>query len=348
MVYKEKLCFLRKFFIIVGLLFVPLFLGLKSDNVSAVNLNTNTFDLYYRLDSNSSYHWETGITPGFHTYYVLDSGAGVQKYQFNTNSVQAGGNYAMLHFETNIVATNYRHAFNPWVNLYQQNILTCSTSSGVSITSKNLSWATTQWYDSQNQRYNNTLTYYGSVSMSGFTVGSNYAFTCQIGSTNYSFYDFGTDNSIIWFEQNSAYIEWTNNQTDNILNVQVSQNETIINQNQEFYNHEYEAEDNISNQSSGDIDNATNSQTTNIIGTIQNFATALGTVTTSPSGVCNITLPFPSFVGGDVTVNVCQRRGQIYQIISVGSSLLLIGFFIPFAYMVLKMIYNEIRSFTNG
>lgn len=91
--------------------------------------------------------------------------------------------------------------------------------------------------------------------------------------------------------------------------------------------------------------NSTNQQTSNLIGVLQNFLSAI----TNFSGTnCNISLAFPSYAGGNMNVNVCQNKDKAGNIIGVFTSLTLIVFYLPLALKLLSMIYNEIRSFTNG
>lgn len=92
-------------------------------------------------------------------------------------------------------------------------------------------------------------------------------------------------------------------------------------------------------------DNSSNTQTTNLIGAFQSFVTAL---TSLSSTNCNVSLPFPSALGGSMQVNICQNKDYAGNIVSVFGSLTLIVFYIPFSLKILSMIYNEIRSFTNG
>lgn len=121
---------------------------------------------------------------------------------------------------------------------------------------------------------------------------------------------------------------------DNIQEAIESQNER-----------EEEAIDNISNQSPSDIEDATDSSTTSIIGAISSFLTALQGFTPSS---CELTLPFPQNIGGNKVVNPCSGKEKAPTIVQVGSSLLLITTFVPLAFIVLRMIYNEIRSWTSG
>lgn len=121
--------------------------------------------------------------------------------------------------------------------------------------------------------------------------------------------------------------------------------DSIDDQNQQ----EQDSLDNIENQSPEDISDSgetENQATTNLIGLFQSFITALSGITQANN--CNITLAFPSYAGGNIVVNVCQNKDKGGNIVAVFSSLTLIIFYIPLALKLLSMIYNEIRSFTNG
>lgn len=106
------------------------------------------------------------------------------------------------------------------------------------------------------------------------------------------------------------------------------------------------AVDNIDNQSANDMGGSSNQQTTSIIGTISSFLSAFQNV--QPAQNCNLTLPFPEFLGGNTNVNICQGKDKAPTLVTIGSSLLLIVTFVPLAFIMLRMIYSEIRSFTNG
>lgn len=92
-------------------------------------------------------------------------------------------------------------------------------------------------------------------------------------------------------------------------------------------------------------ENSTNQATSNLIGILSSF---LNAITSFQATDCNIDLPFPSYAGGNIRVNVCQNKDKAGNIISVFTSLSLIVFYLPLAIKLLSMIYNEIRSFTNG
>ena len=141
------------------------------------------------------------------------------------------------------------------------------------------------------------------------------------------------------------------------INFNVSQDPTttaiggLENTIQEQYNKENEAINNIENQSANDISDSSNAATTNLIGVITGFIDQLTGFSASPN--CNLSLPFPSFIGGSQTVNICTgkevfTRSNTSYFLSGVSNLTALCFFIPLAFTLLKMIYNEIRSFTNG
>lgn len=126
-------------------------------------------------------------------------------------------------------------------------------------------------------------------------------------------------------------------------------NQSVINVYNEIHQQndlENQAVDNISNQTASDIPNATNAQTTSLLGVISSFIGALTSIDTS--GNCQLTLPFPQFVGGDTIVNPCNGKDKAPAMVQVFSSLFLIGIFVPLAWLLIRMIYKEIRTWTNG
>ena len=115
---------------------------------------------------------------------------------------------------------------------------------------------------------------------------------------------------------------------------------------QEQNEKEQEASDNIENQDYHDLQGDTdNSQTTSLIGSLSGFLSA---ITNLSATNCNVTLQFPQFAGGNMTVNVCQNKQYTGNIVSVAGSILLVLFYLPLAFVMVNMIYREIRSFTNG
>lgn len=126
----------------------------------------------------------------------------------------------------------------------------------------------------------------------------------------------------------------------------INQGITDINNNlEDQQQQENAAIENIENQDSSDISGAENQATTNLIGVLSSFISAFSGINATN---CNLTLEFPDFAGGSRVVDICQGKEKAPRIVEIGSSLLLIGIFVPLAYILIKMIYNEIRSFTNG
>lgn len=150
-------------------------------------------------------------------------------------------------------------------------------------------------------------------------------------------YDYSVSN-----DPNAVYQGTIINQNNTIIN----QNNTQIEQNQQIIDHNDKEE-----QAADDIENQTpptgtdNQQTTNLIGVLSNFLAQLQNFRATD---CNVVLPFPSFIGGNMTVNICQNKDKAGDLISIIGSLIMVGFYIPLAIVLLRMIYNEIRSFTNG
>lgn len=114
----------------------------------------------------------------------------------------------------------------------------------------------------------------------------------------------------------------------------------------EYYDNQYEAIDNIGGQSVGGIDVGNTQTAMNLIDYISSFFTFLGSVSVAQN--CELVLPLPSLMGGSTTANLCQGKDSMGNTISVISSIALFAFFIPLAIGLLRMIYSEIRSFTNG
>lgn len=121
----------------------------------------------------------------------------------------------------------------------------------------------------------------------------------------------------------------------------------IYQQQGEFYQQEYDAINNIENQSPSDISTGSPT-TTNLFGVISQFITAISTSTIT-GGNCTLTLPFPSFAGGSKTVNVCNGKDKLgNDFIRVFTTLVELCFFVPLCWVLIRMIYGEIRSWTNG
>ena len=379
---------IKRFKLIIGIIIPIFGFFLMSQNTFASTLSTASFDLWYApcsYISSCSYSWKTGITYGSPTTQTTSAGL-VRGYQWNSAAVTPTGNQASIHFETNIVATSFSYNYLNFVNLDRLTIYSCASSVGsVSIAAQSLSTAVTSWTNSQGAP-SRTLTLYGDVALSGVTANTSQTFTCQIQPPNYAFFAAQSVNiPVVYFEQNPMTVNFSTDLSQSLLKQQITQNNTIISQNQQIINKQQDTTDavnsaknqahsdsqaeinaqnattnainaqtnaenaansNISNQSSSDINGATNSQTTSLISIISSFVSSLSNINTN--GSCELTLPFPQLLGGDQVVNPCNGADQAPALITTASSLLLISVFVPLAFILIKMIYNEIRSFTNG
>lgn len=157
---------------------------------------------------------------------------------------------------------------------------------------------------------------------------------------NYLGYGFDTQPN-----QTNQYLDVLSSQNQTIIN----QNQTIINQNAEYYEHEYDAIDNIENQSPSDIDTGTDT-TTNLFTLLGYFLSSITNIGGNIDGNgCPLTLPFPSFAGGSRSVNPCSNHEKLpNDFWTVFRGLTLFLFFVPLCVKLISMIYGEIRSWTNG
>lgn len=328
-------------------------LCVASSDASAATLTTSKINFYLREFNQQAYSWTQRRDAGWS--HSFPNVAAVRQYGIKYDGLYTTGNYASLHFETNLVAytersSNPQGAFS-WINRDSIVVKACSFNNQLlTLESNNVSTAVTNWwqdFDTGIWFFSSTLTLYGDVTFSGIPQNTSGTLVCDVGTDSNSDYFWSNESagSYIYWEKNPTVIVFGSNLNDTLLQTQIDQNTTIINQNNEYYSHEYDATDNISGQSASDIQGATNAQTTSIIGTISSFVSALGSV---QAGSCELTLPFPSFVGGQQVVNPCTGKDKAPTIVQIGSSMLLIVFFVPLAFIVLKMIYNEIRSWTNG
>lgn len=315
-----------------------------SVDTSAATLGTSSLDLHVRQVSMNNYTWINNLLYNQKVYNVWSA----NQYQFNSSSIIPTGNYASLHFETNIVYSENVAYQMPFVNLETIGVW-CSASAGsVSVRDYIVNHALTHWYGSNGEN-NVTLTVYGDVSLQGFSSGTATNIYCGVGNQNYAFIQVRTESlntrNNVYFEQNPATIEFTNNVSETLLQQQIYQNNLIIEQNQSVIDQNNSAYDAISGQDVSDIPDSTNSQTTSLIGVISNFISSLSSYNATS---CSLTLPFPNYAGGTTTVDPCSGKEIAPTIVQVASSLLLICTFVPLAFIVLRMIYNEIRSWTNG
>lgn len=336
--------FLNRFKLFLGII-IPIFgFFLMSQNTFAATMSPHEFGLRWRDYGSSTYNWQLGLYAG-PNYYV--SGFGLNAFRIQWQDLVYQGNHASIHSEINVVSWdigNIRR--NQWVNLPYQTVLVCASSVGtVKVAQSNVNTVITNWWGNDNSA-RSTLTFYVDIAFSGLPQNSTGHLSCLIGSDSYAFASNNTvTNTRYYVEQAPSTIEFSNNINDALLQTQINQNNSIIEQNNAYYNHEYEAENNISSQTTGNIPNSSDQQTTNLIGLLSSFLSQLQAFSATN---CNLALPFPEFIGGTQTVNICQGKDVLGNFITIIGTLTMVMFYIPLAVVLLKMIYNEIRSFTNG
>lgn len=176
------------------------------------------------------------------------------------------------------------------------------------------------------------------------------------------------------YDQTTQTYEWTPYTTNSVLYLLNTQNDltymdgnyyvrfsTNFNITSEFYDMQatadgvnvndvlegmLDASDNISSQSPLDLNIGNSATATNLISYISTFVQYITNV--SPAQNCNLSLPFPNIMGGTAVANLCQGKDTMGNLIPVISSIVIFAFYIPFALFMLRLIYREIRSFTNG
>lgn len=324
---------------------LPLLSGCHT--VSAVSVTTSSFDLHYVYDSSSQYQWKNGILYGSSNGTTVTDTGGINIYQFTTSSIQAGGSSASIHFETNIVSTWYfDYAFNPWVNLDQQNVIVCNSSPSAATTiSRNLSTATTLW----GNRQANTLTLYGDVTVSGLTAGTTYQFVCAVGSDSYSFYDINSTigASNVWFEQNPMTISWFTDESQALMQTQINQNQTIINQNETIINQDNQDRQDLQDQTDDSSDTAddlsddVSDASSSLLVIIGNF---VNIVLNPPQSNCNITLDVGNANFGQA--DLC--RLSLPQPLAVLGTLFILGFIITFTVSLIMTFLSLLKGATQG
>lgn len=165
---------------------------------------------------------------------------------------------------------------------------------------------------------------------------SNYGYVTQIywsGLENYT----QQLNNITSQIQNIGSSMPSQTQINNLNNSVNDLNTSVENRNRA----EFDAVDNINDQTPSDISDSTDQHTTNLMGIFSSFVSA---VTAAGATNCNIVANWGHLNLG--TLNLC--RDQPPAFVSVIGSIVLIVILVPCAYWLVMRILAEIRSFTNG
>lgn len=351
MVFRRKLCF--------GLLLV-LFTIFTASCVGFSDVNAYTADYGVRVVVDNNGECLTDNYTTGHSFNQNFYGCGVRTIVPISGVITPTGNTVVISGKINLVKEmnrDYSNFFNRYPEIYVSGV----GFNGQSLTitqNPQINFWITQWtnnYNGVDIKMETLTIQYSVIAMGNIKdISSRLQVAFHANTTSDTFDRYGNYvPSRFYFESTDLdmsyiFIDSGGNSDSTIINqndTMISQNQTIINQNQQYYNKENQAENNISNQSAGDIQGAENQQTTSLIGVISSFIGALSNINT---GSCDLTLPFPEFVGGSKTVTPCNGKQIAPTMVQVVSSLLLIIVFVPLAFIVLRMIYNEIRSWTNG
>lgn len=362
---------IRKFKFILGI-FIPFsFIYLMSQNTFAISTGFDFFSFYYNTPSNQSYVYSghKGYDSATFNIHAINR---VAASSTSVGSVPANANYMSVTAKFNLLTwtdngnINYLPSSGSEVahirdvaindspvnfessnlNIYSTTFVCDPLNSGITTNCRTLTYEFTFVVKNVSGTINSVsfaALYDGNLPLyTGFRDGFNCYF--EYDSNNKVIVDFSYDYTSALLQQQTQLQSITNN---NLIEI----NNSIT----DYTDQQNEAYDNISGQSSSDIQNADNQQTTSLIGFISDFLVVLTGLNTNPSGAnCNISLPFPDFVGGTQSVNVCTGKDGLVtnssglNFITIFGRLMMMCFFIPFCFILLKMIYNEIRSWTSG
>lgn len=196
-----------------------------SQNTSAISVGTAGFDLNYR-DYNGSWQWRGGLA--YNTKTPIHE---VRAYQFTTPNITPTGNFATVHFETTMVFQSNSWDRLNFNNLGSLSIGACNSSLGHSLTIKaqSISYAITPWVDGTVTK---SLTIYGDISLSNIRKQQQ-QIVCAIntGSDNPFFNTYNVTGASQWFESNPMTWNFTDDQTEALLQEQIIQNQYMIQQN---------------------------------------------------------------------------------------------------------------------
>lgn len=338
-----------------------------SHNTFAITKDYSHFAMRLRYTTGSGYTAVSNLSYSqrvFNVMYVDRVAAAVSEIGLKPADTQ----YLSVTSKFNLVAVAPTQACNSYNALPYQSgtdpaiYAVVLNNSQVSWDNENVQVLTTDWYDSDAGNYKRTFTYIVSflvpvssvpANVTSMSFGVEYPgrlqTTCPSGANYY--FEGGTDNRLeadFSTDKQSALLNQQIQLQQMTINAQNATTQAVDDLNNTIQNHnnqEQQSLDNISDQTTNDIDGATNQQTDNLIGVLSSFIAAFQNVNATN---CNLTLDFPNFAGGTRIVNICSGKERAPRIIEIGSSLLLIGVFVPLAFIMIRMIYNEIRSWTNG
>lgn len=320
---------------IYALLFSVLLCGvLGSQRASA--LDPNHYAAHFTTRYDNTQQWQRNISLGvdFYPWYLYD-------YDWIIDSVNVTGNYANIHFETNIVlhgsptgdprtsVSNGR-----WKNLDYLTINYCGSSgSNYTIKSQSITYATTPWFgytptfdDPGEQSNNVTLTIYGDVLISGLTTGTRELY-CGVGTYNqWAFMEAINVDSpytpTMYFEKQPTTIQFTNDESEAIERAQLAALDNInqsiqdsssdivdaINNQSEKEQEQYEEQSEEVQEDLEDGSAASEQQGATLIAMLTQFFTAIRDA--NPADSCSIRLSFATYGDTIYAANLCSNGAR--------------------------------------
>lgn len=228
---RDRLC-RKKTLVILSFLACFLSFGLcalRSTPTSASTLSISSLQFRYKQTASSSSTWSGLMSYGD---YLLQGAPydSVDMYQWNSSAISATGNYARIHFETNIVLsqpTSLNTWYTSFVNRSFMRVRTCSSSlsnGALPIKSSSIASVITDWtgpspvinYKSK------TLTVYGDVVLSNVPSGTQ-NFYCIVDASGYAFVQNAgnVSSDMLWFQQQPTSIDFTNDSSDAMAQQQI-------------------------------------------------------------------------------------------------------------------------------
>lgn len=357
----------KKVLVLAGILMPFFAVLLMSHNTSAISIGPAVFGLRYNnqpLNNTPNYQWNLDLYAGPNYSVNAYSLNGVR---VQTANLAFGGNHASIHAEINIVAWRAGDnvsAYNAWTNMPYINVFAVgATNSSPKIAQTNVTYAITPWdYDSRGVPHRSTLTLYVDLAVADLSQGTNGYIAFLVGNDTFSFASTsGYVTTKYYVEQAPMNIEFSNNINDVLLQTQINQNNTMISLQQQQIDQQNERDkkedaaiSNIENQSQSDINNSTNGQTTSLIGFLSGFISAI-TNSVGQGNDCSFRLQtneLPDGTSINMMVDPCVGRDKFTEaggdiFFDVFLPIIAIMFYLPFVIFILRLIYKEIRSFTD-
>lgn len=298
-----------------------------SKNVNAAQIGTNGINFYNAQLNENNYQWSSYLSASNGQFsnasglVTLTNVRAIRSYGMRFDSLYSNGNYASMHFETNLVAWGSYTQENPnanhWINRDRLVVQGCSFNNrALTIETQTINTAVTKWTDySDSPSYGflkHTLTVYGDITFSNVPSGSTGTIVCDVSTNNSSdfFWSNGAYGQYVYWEKNPTILVFGSNINDALLQTQIEQNETIINQNQTIINNQNELNDFLTDDTPPNVDSSALSQSAGWLpaGPVDSILTlpisllqGVVNVFTNPSVCQDIILPLP-FVNTDLTL----------------------------------------------